>query len=168
MKQTPNPPSPDSGGQTAEENSSFIPHSSSFRSILWRVVAILIGGLFVYAGVVKALDPVVFARDIGNYQMLPWQIDVWVALYLPWLEIFCGLALMTRILYRGGVFILTGLMFLFIIATIVANARGLDISCGCFGRASKDLSFAWHLVLDFLLFAALVSLLVRQHLFARP
>jgi putative oxidoreductase len=128
------------------------------KTILWRIVAILIGGLFVYAGIVKALDPVTFARDIGNYQMLPWQIGVWTALYLPWLEIFCGVALMTRILYRGGMFILTGLMSLFIVATIVANARGLDISCGCFGHATKSLSFAWHLVLDFLLLGGLVLL----------
>jgi hypothetical protein len=128
------------------------------KTILWRVVAIIIGGLFIYAGVVKVIDPVVFARDIGNYQMLPWQIGVWTALYLPWLEIFCGLALMTHILYRGGVFVLTGLMSLFIVATIVANARGLDISCGCFGHATKSLSFAWHLVLDFLLLGGLVLL----------
>lgn len=131
---------------------------TSFRRFLWRVVAIIIGGLFIYAGAIKALDPVTFARDIGNYQMLPWQISVCLALYLPWLEIFCGLALMTRILYRGGVFILTGLMSLFIIASIVANARGLDISCGCFGHASKYLSFAGHLALDFLLLGGLVLL----------
>jgi uncharacterized membrane protein YphA (DoxX/SURF4 family) len=158
MNQTPNPSSPGSGGQAAEENSSFIPHPSSFRSISWRIVAILIGGLFVYAGVIKALDPVVFARDIGNYQMLPWPIGVWLALYLPWLEIFCGLALMTRVLYRGGVFILTALMVLFIVITIVARARGLDVDCGCFGHATKSLSFAWHLALDFLLLGGLVLL----------
>jgi putative oxidoreductase len=166
VKITPNPPSPGSGGQAAQENSSFIPHPSSFRGILWHVVAILIGGLFIYAGVVKALDPVTFARDIGNYQMLPWQIGVWLALYLPWLEIFCGVALMTRILDRGGVFILTTLMALFIVATLIAKARGLDVSCGCFGHATKSLSFAWHLVLDFLLLAALILLSLRQRVFS--
>jgi putative oxidoreductase len=159
MKQTPNAQRPTPNAELSDASaSSFIPHPPSFRSILWRVVAILIGGLFVYAGVVKALDPVAFARDIGNYQMLPWQIGVWLGLYLPWLEIFCGLALVTRILHRGGVFILTGLMSLFIVATIIARARGLDISCGCFGHASKSLSFAWHLVLDFFLLGGLVLL----------
>jgi uncharacterized membrane protein YphA (DoxX/SURF4 family) len=126
--------------------------------IVWRVVAVIIGGLFIYAGVIKALDPVGFARDIDNYKMLPWPIAVGLALYLPWLEIFCGLALITRILFRGGVFILTALMFIFVLATIVAKARGLDISCGCFGHASKSLSFAWHLALDFLLLGALLFL----------
>jgi len=123
-----------------------------------RLVAIVIGGLFVYAGVVKIIEPVEFARDIDNYKMLPWQFNVWLAVYLPWLEIFCGLALITRVLYRGSVFILTGLMSLFIIASIVAKARGLDVSCGCFGHASKYLNFSWHLVLDIALLIGLVVL----------
>jgi len=126
-----------------------------------RIVAILIGGLFIYAGAVKIIDPVEFARDIDNYKMLPWQPSVWLALYLPWLEIFCGLALITRVFFRGGVFIVTALMSLFIIASIAAKARGLDVSCGCFGHASKYLNFSWHLALDFLLLGGLLLLWKR-------
>jgi hypothetical protein len=125
---------------------------------LWRIVAIIIGGLFIYAGVVKVIDPAEFARDIDNYKMLPWQVSVGFGLYLPWVEILCGLALIVRVLYRGGIFILTALIALFIVITIVAKARGLDISCGCFGHASKYLTFAWHLTLDFLLLGGLVLL----------
>jgi len=126
-----------------------------------RVVAILIGGLFVYAGIVKVIDPVEFARDIDNYKMLNWSTSVWLSLYLPWLEILCGLALITRVLYRGSVFMVTGLMSLFIVASIVAKARGLDVSCGCFGHASTYLSFSWHLALDFLLLGGLLFLWKR-------
>jgi putative oxidoreductase len=128
------------------------------KQYLWRVVAIIIGGLFIYAGAVKVIDPAEFARDIDNYKMLPWQASVWMGLYLPWLEILCGLALVVRVLYRGSVFVLTALMALFIVITVIAKARGLDISCGCFGHASKYFSFAWHLVLDFLLLGGLVLL----------
>ena len=134
------------------------PEPSSFPRILWRVIAIIIGGLFIYAGAVKVIDPVEFARDVDNYKMLPWQMSVGTGLYLPWLEIFCGLSLVVRVLYRGSVFILTALMTVFIVITIIAKARGLDISCGCFGHASKYLSFAWHLVLDFLLLGGLILL----------
>jgi hypothetical protein len=134
------------------------PRTSSFSRILWRVVAIIIGGLFIYAGAVKVIDPAEFARDIDNYKMLPWQLSVGMGFYLPWLEIFCGLALIIRVLHRGSVFILTALMVLFIVITIVARMRGLDISCGCFGHASKYLSFAWHLVLDLFLLGGLVLL----------
>jgi putative oxidoreductase len=126
--------------------------------VVWRIVAVIIGGLFIYAGVVKVVDPVGFAGDIDNYKTLPWPVGVRLAFYLPWLEILCGLALITRVLYRGGVFILTLLMSVFIVATIVAKMRGLDISCGCFGHASQYLSFAWHLALDFLLLGGLLFL----------
>ncbi|MCA1657806.1 MAG: hypothetical protein LC627_00735, partial [Verrucomicrobiaceae bacterium] len=112
---------------------------------------------------VKVLDPVAFAGDIENYKTVPWPIGVRLAFYLPWLEILCGLALITRCLYRGGVFILTVLMSVFIIATIVAKGRGLDISCGCFGHATQSLSFAWHLALDFLLLGGLLFLWRRPH-----
>jgi putative oxidoreductase len=132
--------------------------AKEMKRYLWRAIAIIIGGLFIYAGVVKVIDPAEFARDIDNYKMVPWQVSVWMGLYLPWLEILCGLALIVRVFYRGSVFVLTALMALFIVITIIAKVRGLDISCGCFGHASKYLSFAWHLVLDFLLLGGLVLL----------
>jgi hypothetical protein len=141
---------------------------SSFRRILWGVVAIVIGGIFIYAGAVKIVDPAEFARDVDNYKMLPWQMSVWLGLYLPWLEIFCGLALITRVLYGGAVFILTALMALFIVITIIAKARGLDVSCGCFGHASKYLSFSWHLVLDIALLIGLVVLWKSQSAARQP
>jgi putative oxidoreductase len=129
--------------------------------IVWRAIAILIGGLFVYAGVVKVMDPAGFARDIDNYKILPWQPSVWLAFYLPWLEILCGLALITRVLFRGAVFIVTGLMIVFVVISVVAKARGLDVSCGCFGHASQYLNFTWHLVLDVLLLGGLLLLWKR-------
>ena len=126
-----------------------------------RIIAFVIGALFIYAGALKILDPVEFARDIDNYKVLPWRLGLVLALYLPWLEILCGLALITRVFFRGGVFIVTSLMTLFLIASIVAKARGLDVSCGCFGHASKYLSFSWHLALDFLLLGGLLLLWKR-------
>ena len=131
------------------------------RSILWRIVALIVGGIFIYAGAIKAVDPLRFAIDIDNYKMLPWKAGVSLALYLPWLEIFCGLALGTRIFFRGSVFIVTSLMTVFIIASVVAKARGLDVSCGCFGHASTYLNFSWHLVLDFVLLGGLLLLWKR-------
>ncbi|MEY2543151.1 MAG: hypothetical protein QOE81_612, partial [Verrucomicrobiota bacterium] len=105
--------------------------------VFWRIVDLIVGGIFIYAGVIKALDPVQFANDIDNYKMLPWSVSVRLALYLPWLEIFCGLAVIFHFLYRGGLSILTALLAVFIGATIFAKMRGLDITCGCFGHASQ-------------------------------
>jgi putative oxidoreductase len=132
--------------------------AASKRLTLWRIVDLIVGGLFIYAGVVKAMEPLRFANDIENYHLLPWPIGVRLAFYLPWLEILCGLALVTRRLYSGALSILVGLMLVFIGATIAAKARGIDITCGCFGHVSENLSFTWHLVLDFAILAALIAL----------
>jgi len=126
--------------------------------MLWRIVALIVGGIFIYAGVIKGMDPVGFANDIDNYKILPWPLTVRLAFYLPWLEILCGLAVILGLLYRGGLLVLTVLISIFIIASVIAKARGLDITCGCFGHASKYLSFFGHLALDFVLLALLVAL----------
>jgi len=136
--------------------------SEKFRArYFWRIVDLIVGGIFIYAGIIKAFDPVQFANDIDNYKTLPWFVSVRLAVYLPWLEIFCGLALIFRFLYRGGLLILTALILVFIGATIAAKARGLDITCGCFGHASKNWNFSTHLVLDLLILGAALVLFSR-------
>jgi len=130
----------------------------SWRSFLWRIIDLVVGGIFIYAGAIKALDPIRFGLDIDNYKILPWAISVRLAFYLPWLEILCGLALVFRFLYRGGLSILSALVLVFLGATIGAKVRGLDITCGCFGHASQHWSFLQHLAVDLALFAAVTFL----------
>jgi putative oxidoreductase len=142
--------------------------ATSWRNIAFRIVSFLVAGLFIYTGAIKALDPIRFANDISNYVILPWPIGVRLAFYLPWLEIFCSLAVILGVLRRGALAILTALLLVFIAAAIAAKARGIDITCGCFGHAGKNLSFVQHLGIDLLLFCALVFLWFsnRQFLYA--
>jgi putative oxidoreductase len=126
---------------------------------LLRILGVAIGGIFVYAGAVKALDPVQFGLDIDNFKILPWFISVRLAFFLPWLEILCGLAVVFRVLYRGGLSVLTLAVLVFIAATVAAKIRGLDITCGCFGHASQHWSFAEHMAIDLAIFVALAALL---------
>jgi putative oxidoreductase len=127
--------------------------------VFWRILDLSVGGIFVYAGVLKILDPVQFANDIDNYKTLPWFVGVRLAFYLPWLEILCGLAVVFRFLYRGGLSIVTWLIVVFIGATIAAKMRGLDITCGCFGHASQHWSFPQHMAIDLAILIALMALL---------
>jgi uncharacterized membrane protein YphA (DoxX/SURF4 family) len=131
-------------------------------NIFCRIVGLVIAGLFIYAGAIKALDPVQFASDIDNYKILPWPISVGLAFFLPWLEILCGLALVVRLLYRGALLIFTSLILVFTLATIAAKARGLDITCGCFGHASQHWSFPAHLATNVGILAALLVLWVSN------
>jgi putative oxidoreductase len=134
----------------------------SRRNIPWRIVDLIIGGIFIYAGAIKALDPVRFGLDIDNYKVLPWFVSVRFAFYLPWLEMFCGAALLFRFLYRGGLSILTGLTVIFLAATVAAKVRGLDITCGCFGHASQNWSFSQHMAIDLAILAALIALFSNE------
>jgi putative oxidoreductase len=134
---------------------------STIPEFVWRIVDVIVGGIFIYAGAIKLLDPVQFANDIDNYKTLPWTIGVGLAFYLPWLEMFCGLALILRRLYLGGLSILTALVAVFLVATIAAKIRGLDITCGCFGHVSQNWNFPAHLALDLAILGALLVLYFR-------
>jgi putative oxidoreductase len=132
------------------------------KHYIWRIVDLIVGGIFIYAGAIKMLDPVQFANDIDNYKILPWTIGVALAFYLPWLEIFCGLALIFRFLYSGGLSILTMSILIFIGVTAAAKVRGLDITCGCFGHSSQHPSFLQHVAVDLAILAGLLVLWVSN------
>lgn len=140
-------------------------HNEKIISIVPRILGAAIGALFIYAGILKALDPAQFAGDIANFRLLPHTATVALALYLPWLEIFCGATLIFKILHHGGLLILTGLCLGFLTALASAKYRGLDISCGCFGHSHPH-PLVTSLLLDSALLAVLVFLLARE--FVRP
>ncbi len=119
-----------------------------WRLLLKRSLAVLVGAVFIYAGILKVRDPLGFASDINNYQLIPWSVGVRFAFYLPWLELLCGCALVFHRFFSGAVFITLALMVAFIGATAWARIQGIDVSCGCFGSAGSNLSPTWHLVLD--------------------
>src|SRR6058998_4017072 len=157
MSTTPNAEPPTSNAQLrVAGNTSDVKGRTS--NILWRIVDLIVAGVFIYDGAIKALDPVQFASDIDNYKIFPWPISVALAFYLPWLEIFCGFALVVRLLYRGALSISTALILVFTLATVAAKVRGLDITCGCFGHASQHWSFPAHIATNLAILAALLAL----------
>jgi hypothetical protein len=167
MKQMPNAQLSTSNVQlSGDASASNIKNRTS--NILRRIVDLIVAGIFIYAGAIKALDPVQFASDIDNYKIFPWSISVALAFYLPWLEIFCAFALIFRLLYRGALSMLTVLILVFTLATIAAKARGLDITCGCFGHASQNWSFPAHLATNLAILAALLALSFKAASAYRP
>ncbi len=106
----------------------------------------LLGGLFVYAGGVKLLDPGAFAQDIANYRMLPAALVGPVALFLPGVEIVAGLAVVSGVALRGGIVVVEAMLAVFIVALVQAIRRGIDTSCGCFGLAAEAAPVGWTLV----------------------
>ncbi|MCZ7645070.1 MAG: DoxX family membrane protein [Planctomycetota bacterium] len=100
------------------------------------ILCLALGGVLAYAGLSKLGDPHAFARQIAQYRLLPAQASQALAVTLPWLELVCGLALALGLWVRPAALVSAALMAVFAAAVVSALARGLDISCGCFGTES--------------------------------
>jgi uncharacterized membrane protein YphA (DoxX/SURF4 family) len=115
--------------------------------------------IFFYAGIEKIINPQEFAVAIYNYQLLPDFAINLMAVVLPWLEVLIAASLVIGINTRGAA-LLSALLFLIFATALTINlARGLDISCGCFGASSGNISW-FYLARDLSLFCMSVSVLI--------
>lgn len=120
---------------------------------LFLAARILFGAIFIYASLDKLLHPAAFANIIYNYQIIPeWLVNI-SAVYLPWLELLGGLALVFGPLALGAAALLNGLMLVFMAALAYNWQRGLDVACGCFTTASLKSNPGMRLAEDFFMLA---------------
>jgi putative oxidoreductase len=103
----------------------------SSRLIGLRVLEVVLGGLFFYAGLQKVLHFHEFAEAVLAYQLLPETLVGLAVAGLPWLEIAAGLGLVAGFKRRSCLLLLTGLVAVFLAVIFVTMARGLNIDCGC-------------------------------------
>ena len=102
----------------------------------------LMGGLFVYMGLEKALDPVEFLKLVRQYEMVThsWLLNS-IAALLPWFEVFCGLLLLAGVAVRGAALLLLGMLVPFTLlvlkrALALQATQGIpfcavEFDCGC-------------------------------------
>jgi uncharacterized membrane protein YphA (DoxX/SURF4 family) len=132
---------------------------------LQRGLALLLGGVFVFASHDKIWWPERFARILYHYQVigpsavLPPLLPNLFAVSLPWVELLAGLALIFG-LWRREASLLTGLLLVVFIAAVGSTLwRGIDIeNCGCFSLDAHGRSAGLKLILQDLglLVAALI------------
>jgi uncharacterized membrane protein YphA (DoxX/SURF4 family) len=102
----------------------------------------LLGFLFLYMGLNKALHPVDFLKLVRQYDMLHWHILLnLVASLLPWFEVFCALLLLAGVAVRGAALLLMMMLIPFTVVVIrralaIQAAAGLPFcairfDCGC-------------------------------------
>ncbi len=85
----------------------------------------LLGGLIIYMGLVKALDPVEFLKQVRQYDLVQTPVLLnSIAAALPWFEVFCGLLLLLGVAVRGSA---TMLLLMLIPFTVVVLRRALAI-----------------------------------------
>jgi uncharacterized membrane protein YphA (DoxX/SURF4 family) len=101
-----------------------------------------LGGLFVYTGLEKALDPVSFLKLVRQYEMMqtPFLLNC-VGSLLPWFEVFCGVVLLAGIAVRGAALTVAAVLIPFTAlvwhrALVLQAERGISFcavkfDCGC-------------------------------------
>jgi len=113
---------------------------------------LLVGGVFVVAGLLKLPDPAAAVRAVRAYRLLPEGLVAPVAFGQPVVEIAIGLALVLGVFVRTAAIVSAVLLVVFIVGVGSAWARGLQIDCGCFGNggqvAAGRTTYPWEIARD--------------------
>jgi putative oxidoreductase len=104
--------------------------------LVYHLCRLLLGGVFLYAGLSKSRDITGFAGDIAAYRILPYQWNYLAAATLPYVEFMAGLLLLINRRVRPATLLIALLTIGFIAALASVLYRGLEIDCGCFGGAT--------------------------------
>lgn len=103
---------------------------------LYRLCRWTLGGIFIYAGGSKLLEPKIFAYLVEAYGFVPEVLLIPVAIGLPALEVIAGFGLLFDI--RGSLGLIAGLLVIFMALLSYAVWLGLDVDCGCFGPEDPE------------------------------
>jgi putative oxidoreductase len=96
-----------------------------------RLLGVTLGGLFVYAGLIKCLHPYEFAEAVLAYHLLPESLVGAAAAVLPWVEMAAGFTLIIGLKRRSALLLLAALLAGFLVVILITLGRGLKIDCGC-------------------------------------
>ena len=91
-----------------------------------------LGLTFIYASYHKIIAPADFAKVIYGYDLFPGAVINLLAIFLPFLELIAGMALILGIYPRSAVLIINVLVIGFIVVLSVNFIRGHEFDCGCF------------------------------------
>jgi uncharacterized membrane protein YphA (DoxX/SURF4 family) len=131
---------------------------NKFVLLLFRLV---VGGVFIWAGVLKILDPLEFAQNIANYRVVSRDISFFLALVLPWIEVLCGIFVIIGIFRSASSLLLSGMLGIFLVLITVTILRGLDVDCGCFGSIGRHVDYRL-LLTDIVLLYLSLNILVSS------
>ncbi len=114
---------------------------------------LVLGGVWIAAGLTKITDLNASVRAVRAYQLLPEALAQVVGAALPPVEILLGVLLVVGLTVRAAAVVSAVLMAAFVVGIASVWARGLRIDCGCFGSggqlaAGADPTYGWELARD--------------------
>lgn len=122
----------------------------------WVIISLRLGFGFmlVFASIDKMMHPIAFAGAVENYRVIGETLAVFVAVWIPYLEILVGLLLISGIWLNAAVLWNGCLMTIFFVMVLQAYFRHLDIACGCFSVGEEGNIHWWKLIENFCLMVA--------------
>jgi uncharacterized membrane protein YphA (DoxX/SURF4 family) len=129
--------------------------------MLILLLRVAVGGLFLWAGGAKIGHADVFAAQIAAFGLVPHALIAPLAVMLPFVEVLLGAYLVLGLYTRVAAIIAVVQLAIFATAIGTAVARGLSLSCGCFGPGDKSVT-SWPEVARDLAFAAVAALVAWQ------
>ncbi len=88
--------------------------------LLSLVLRLYLSGVFIYASLHKINFPAEFADNIAGYLIVPYWLVNPLAVFMPWLELVCGLFLLAWVRVRATSLLIAGMLIMFTLAVIVA------------------------------------------------
>ena len=113
--------------------------------LLASVGRLIVGAVFLGAGMQKARSPRQFAHSLRSYGFVPASLVGPVSHGLPALEVLTGAGLVAGVLARPFAVLSVLLLLVFISATALALRRGAKVDCGCFGATKGHVRSVWSL-----------------------
>ena len=99
---------------------------------------LVVGGVWVYAGMLKLPHPDTSVTAVRSYQLLPAGVAETVGHVLPMLEVVVGACLLIGLITRFAGAVSALMQVAFIVGIISVWSRGIAIDCGCFGNGGAD------------------------------
>lgn len=118
--------------------------SSPYMDLAARL---FLGSVFIYASIHKIMEPAAFAKVIYGYYLFPGASINLIAIVLPFIELLCGICLVTGIMPVSSAIITGAMLLSFIVAISINLARGQEFDCGCFSVTSSSHSSAVELLI---------------------
>lgn len=143
------------------------------KNLVTQISRVLVGGLFIFSGVIKMNDPVGFAfkleeyfgEDVLNLPFLqPWALHL--AVFLVVLEVMLGVFLLLGCFKRFTLWSLAGMMAFFTFLTFYSAYFNKVTDCGCFGDAIP--LTPWESFSKDLVLSVLIATLIWGHMHIRP
>jgi uncharacterized membrane protein YphA (DoxX/SURF4 family) len=107
------------------------------------VLRLLLGGIFLWAGLSKVAEPMQTLATIYSYQIVvPDGLASAIAHTLPWLEILIGAALLLGLVMPFTLAATAAVLLAFTALTAQAWWRELPIDCGCLDLSALHPAFA--------------------------